>query len=88
MERIFAISRWSWRFGLNLQGHKVVLGLHQGATENATVVKHLLDGIAERGVAFDVPRLYVRMAAKGCRVARGCTQNRGEMRRHSAVSDP
>lgn len=32
--------------GLTLQGHKVVLGLHQGATENTTVVKHLLDDIA------------------------------------------
>lgn len=45
--------------GLTLQGYKVVLGLHQGATENGTVVKHLLDNIAQRGVAFDVPRLYV-----------------------------
>jgi transposase-like protein len=27
--------------GLTLQGHKVVLGLHQGATENAIVVRHL-----------------------------------------------
>jgi transposase-like protein len=45
--------------GLTLQGHKVILGLHQGATENATVVKHLLDDIAERGVDFQVPRLYV-----------------------------
>jgi putative transposase len=45
--------------GLTLQGYKVVLGLHQGATENATVVKHLLDDIRRRGVDFDVPRLYV-----------------------------
>lgn len=45
--------------GLTLQGRKKVLGLHQGATENATVVKHLLDDIGQRGVEFDVPRLYV-----------------------------
>jgi putative transposase len=45
--------------GLTLQGYKVVLGLHQGATENATVVRHLLDDIQQRGVDFDVPRLYV-----------------------------
>jgi transposase-like protein len=45
--------------GLTLQGHKNILGLHQGATENATVVKHLLDDIERRGVEFDVPRLYV-----------------------------
>ena len=45
--------------GLTLQGQKKVLGLHQGATENATVVKHLLDDLGQRGIEFDVPRLYV-----------------------------
>lgn len=45
--------------GFTLEGHKMVLGIHQGATENATVVKHLLQDIRDRGVAFDVPRLYV-----------------------------
>lgn len=45
--------------GLTLQGHKVVLGLHQGASENSTVVKHLLTDLQQRGVDFDVPRLYV-----------------------------
>lgn len=45
--------------GFTIQGHKVVLGLHQGATENATVVKHLLEDIRTRGVDFDAPRLYV-----------------------------
>lgn len=50
--------------GLTIQGNKVVLGLHQGATENATVVKHLLSGIQQRGLDFDVPRLYVLDGAK------------------------
>lgn len=45
--------------GITLQGYKVVLGLEQGATENTTVVKHLLDEIGQRGVDFEVPRLYV-----------------------------
>jgi putative transposase len=45
--------------GVTLQGQKVILGLHQGATENTTVVKHLLDDIAGRGVDFEVPRLYI-----------------------------
>jgi transposase-like protein len=69
--------------GLTLQGHKVILGLHQGATENATVVKHLLDDIARRGVDFQVPRLYVldggkalhaavRKAAGQCAVIQRC----------------
>jgi putative transposase len=45
--------------GFTLEGHKMVLGVHQGATENATVVRHLLEDIRDRGVSFDVPRLYV-----------------------------
>lgn len=36
-----------------------MLGLRQGATENTTVVKQLLDDLADRGVDFEVPRLYV-----------------------------
>jgi putative transposase len=55
--------------GLTLEGHKVVLGLHQGATENATVVKHLLDDIAQRGVDFQVPRLYVLDGGKALHAA-------------------
>jgi transposase-like protein len=55
--------------GLTLQGYKKVLGLHQGATENATVVKHLLEDIARRGVAFDVPRLYVLDGGKALHTA-------------------
>jgi transposase-like protein len=55
--------------GLTLQRHKVVLGLHQGASENAIVVKHLLDDKAQRGVAFDVPRLYVLDGGKGLHAA-------------------
>jgi transposase-like protein len=50
--------------GFTIQGHKLVLGLHQGATENATVVKHLLEDIRERGVDFEVPRLYVLDGSK------------------------
>jgi transposase-like protein len=55
--------------GLTLQGHKVVLGLHQGATENATVVKHLLEDIRNRGVDFDIPRLYVLDGGKALHAA-------------------
>jgi putative transposase len=55
--------------GLTLQGHKKILGLHQGATENATVVKHLLEDIRGRGVDFDVPRLYVLDGGKALSAA-------------------
>ena len=45
--------------GVTVHGQKLVLGLRQGATENATVVRQLLADLQERGVDFDVPRLYV-----------------------------
>jgi transposase-like protein len=45
--------------GVTVHGQKLVLGLRQGATENATVVKQLLADLQERGVDFEVPRLYI-----------------------------
>ena len=45
--------------GVTVHGYKRILGLRQGATENTTVVKQLLADLRERGVDFDVPRLYV-----------------------------
>jgi len=45
--------------GLTVHGHKVVLGLRQGATENTTVVKQMLEDLRDRGVDFEVPRLYI-----------------------------
>jgi len=55
--------------GLTLQGEKIVLGLRQGATENATVVKHLLEDLQRRGVDFEVPRLYVLDGGKALHAA-------------------
>ena len=43
--------------GVAVDGAKTVLGLWQGASENATVVGELLDDLAERGVDFSVPML-------------------------------
>jgi putative transposase len=45
--------------GIDTLGHKIVLGMRQGATENAPVVTGLFDELAERGVTFSVPRLYL-----------------------------
>src|SRR6202158_4672450 len=45
--------------GIGVDGHKTVLGLREGATENATVVSELLSDLAGRGVEFSEPRLYV-----------------------------
>ena len=55
--------------GLNLQGQKMVLGLRQGATENATVVRQLLEDLQERGLDFAVPRLYVLDGGKALATA-------------------
>lgn len=45
--------------GVDRLGHKIVLGLRQGATENAAVGGGMLGDLAERGVDFTQPRLYV-----------------------------
>ena len=41
-----------------------MLGLREGATENATVVGALLEDLAARGLDFTVPRLYVLDGSK------------------------
>jgi len=55
--------------GITVHGQKLVLGLRQGATENTTVVKQLLDELRERGVDFEVPRLYVLDGGKALSAA-------------------
>ena len=50
--------------GVAVDGSKTVLGLRQGASENATVVGELLEDLAERGVDFSVSMLYVLDGAK------------------------
>ena len=46
--------------GVAIDGSKTVLGLRQGASENATVVGELLEDIVGRGVDFSIPMLYAR----------------------------
>jgi transposase-like protein len=50
--------------GVAHDGKKTVLGLREGATENATVVRELLEDLARRGLDFSAPRLYVLDGAK------------------------
>jgi transposase-like protein len=45
--------------GIGCDGSKTVLGLREGATENATVVSTLLSDLIERGLDFSTPRLYI-----------------------------
>jgi putative transposase len=53
--------------GVDAQGTKHVLGLRQGASENATVVKELLADLVGRGVKPGVKRLFVIDGAKALR---------------------
>jgi putative transposase len=55
--------------GVDETGKKHVLGLVQGATENATVVQGLLDDLVERGLDPRAKRLYVLDGAKALRAA-------------------
>jgi transposase-like protein len=50
--------------GLMADGHKRILGLRQGATENAQVVTSLLEELAERGLEVSRPMLFVVDGAK------------------------
>jgi transposase-like protein len=55
--------------GVDLQGKKHVLGLTEGATENAVVVKELLEELVARGVSPERKRLFVIDGSKALRKA-------------------
>ncbi len=55
--------------GVDAQGHKHVLGIQPGATENAAAVEDLLKQLVARGVKPDVKRLFVIDGAKALRAA-------------------
>lgn len=57
--------------GITTSGEKKLLGLRQGATENAAVCASLLEELRERGVKTDVPTLFVLDGAKALRAAVG-----------------
>jgi putative transposase len=55
--------------GIGQDGRKMILGLRQGATENATVVGELLGDLMNRGLDFTEPRLYVLDGGKALTAA-------------------
>jgi putative transposase len=63
--------------GIGCDGRKTVLGLREGATENATVVGALLSDLLARGLDFSTPRLYVLDGSKALHTA---------VRRHAGES--
>jgi transposase-like protein len=55
--------------GVDAEGNKHVLAIREGATENATVVKELLEDLAERGVGPEQKRLFIIDGSKALRTA-------------------
>jgi len=55
--------------GVDVEGNKHVLGIREGATENSTVVKELLEDIVARGVDAKRKMLFVIDGSKALRFA-------------------
>jgi len=55
--------------GIAQHGQKTILGIRQGATENATVVSELLGDLVSHGLDFTEPRLYVLNGGKALSAA-------------------
>jgi transposase-like protein len=55
--------------GVDAEGRKYVLAIREGATENATLAKEVLEDLVERGVKPDQKRLFVIDGAKALRAA-------------------
>jgi transposase-like protein len=55
--------------GVDVEGHKHILGIEAGATENAAAVKSLLTGLRDRGLPTDRKYLFVIDGAKALRAA-------------------
>jgi putative transposase len=55
--------------GVDLEGNKHVLAIREGATENAAVVKELLEDLVARGVNPEQKRLFVIDGSKALRTA-------------------
>src|SRR4051812_42323361 len=65
----FAGQQMVAALGISQDGRKTILGIRQGATENATVVGELLGDLANRGLNFSEPRLYVLDGGKALSTA-------------------
>jgi putative transposase len=65
----FAGQQMVAALGIDEYGRKMILGIRQGATENATVVSELLAELVERGFDFTEPRLYILDGAKALSAA-------------------
>jgi hypothetical protein len=62
--------------GIGCDGMKTVLGIREGATENTAVVSSLLSELAERGLDFSTPPLYILAGGKALHASCGATPAR------------
>jgi transposase-like protein len=58
-EHVFLVA-----LGIDIEGNKQVLGVREGATENATCCRELLTDLRERGLATDKQTLFVLDGSK------------------------
>src|SRR5438094_187727 len=65
----FAGQQMVAALGISQDGRKTILGIRQGATENATVVGELLGDLMNRGLDFAELRLYVLDGGKALTAA-------------------
>ena len=65
----FAGQQMVVALGISQDGRKTILGIRQGATENATVVGELLGDLMNRGLDLSEPRLYVLDGGKALHAA-------------------
>jgi len=55
--------------GIEAEGHKEVLGVAEGSTENEAVCRRLLANLVERGLPIERTRLFILDGGKGLRKA-------------------
>jgi putative transposase len=65
----FAGQQMVAALGISEDGRKTILGIRQGANENATVVGELLSDLLQRGLDFTQPCLYVLDGGKALAAA-------------------
>jgi putative transposase len=65
----FAGQQMVAALGITQDGRKTILGIRQGATENATVVGELLGDLVTRELDFSQPRLYILDGGKALSTA-------------------
>jgi transposase-like protein len=64
---VFSGRRVVVALGLNSVGHRVVLGIREGTTENAEICQDLLQNLLERNLDISRPILFVIDGGKGLR---------------------